>query len=71
MYPLYPVVARFRICGAFYEGFVGNLSNVGCLLKKAEEEFSPALRFSPVEAEGELVQVIVHVLQSDRSLVRP
>src|ERR1051325_7183433 len=40
------------------------------LLQEPEEVFAPATRVSPVEAEGEFVQVIVQVLQAHRTLVR-
>jgi hypothetical protein len=37
-----------------------------CLLHKTEEELAAALGSSPVESEGELVQVIVEMLAADR-----
>jgi len=41
------------------------------LLSQAEEELTSTLGFSPVEPEGELVEVVVQMLVTDRALVGP
>ena len=40
------------------------------LLDEAVEQFASTVRSAPVEAEGELVQVILEMLCPDRSLMR-
>jgi len=39
------------------------------LLREAKEELAPTLGSSAIEAERELIQIIVKVLMADRSLV--
>ena len=41
-----------------------------CLLKKSVEKFAAGARGSSVEAEGELVKVVVKMLSADCALVR-
>ena len=41
------------------------------LLRETEEEFAAAFRSPPIEAERELIQIVVEVLLTDRTLVGP
>ena len=41
------------------------------LLNQSEEQLSPGARVAPIEAKGELVEVVLEVLPADRPLVRP
>src|ERR1035441_8344075 len=40
------------------------------LLHKSEKQLSATARFAPVEPEGELVQVVIQMLDAHRSLMR-
>lgn len=48
---------------AAYDLFEGNGVDADCLLNQAVEELAPAFRSSPLEAKGELVQVVVEVVE--------
>ena len=47
----------------------GNRFDYDCLLHEAKEQFAAAFGSPPIEAERELVQVVVKMLVADRSLV--
>jgi hypothetical protein len=47
----------------------GNRFDYDCLLDEAKEQFAAAFGSPPIEAERELVQVVVRMLVADRSLV--
>ena len=48
---------------------VGHGIDGHCLLRQAEEKLAVACRSSPVEAEAELVQVVVKMFVAGRALV--
>ena len=48
---------------------VGHRIDSHSLLREAKEELAPTLGPPPIEAERELIQIIVEVLMADRSLV--
>ena len=50
---------------------VGNGIDGHRLLRQAKEKLAAAFRSAPVEAEGELIQVVVEVFVTDRALVGP
>ena len=47
----------------------GNRFDYDCLLHEAKEQFAAAFGSPPIEAERELVQVVIKMLVADRSLV--
>ena len=60
-------------CGVGFSGSdqgpVGRRFSVGCLLEQTIEEQASGARLSPVESEGELIEVVVQVPGADGSLM--
>ena len=67
--PQHLAVLEIWVREAFDQGFVGNRIDCDGLLEQPVEQLAPAARFAPVEAEDELVEIGIQMLQADRALV--
>jgi hypothetical protein len=58
-------------CGGFAadEGAVGNGRQLDCLLEETIEQLAAGAARAPVEAEGELVEIVVEMLDAHGPLV--
>ena len=64
------MVGAVGLSEALNDRFVGRWSHGHGLFGETQEQFSSAARISSIEAEGELVQVVIQMLPAYGTLVR-